>query len=52
MLQTRQDLISLLKQNLVFAQARMKAHHDQHKTDKYFVIGDWVYLKLQPHRQH
>ena len=52
MLQIRQDLISLLKQNLVFAQARMKAHYDQHRTDKCFVVGDWVYLMLQPHRQH
>lgn len=52
LLQTRQDHISLLKQNLESAQARMKSQTNQHRVDKCFNVGDWVYLKLQPYRQH
>ena len=52
LLHARQDLVTLLKQNLVLAQARMKAQADQHRSDKSFGVGDWVYLKLQPYRQH
>lgn len=52
LLQNRQDLISMLKQNLVSAQARMKSQADLHSADKSFNIGDWVYLKLQPYKQH
>lgn len=50
LLHARQDLIALLKQNLVLAQARMKVQADQHKSDKSFGVGDWVYLKRQPYR--
>ena len=50
LLQNRQDLTSLLKQNLLSAQARMKSQANLHITDTSFTIGDWVYLKLQPYR--
>jgi len=52
LLHARQDLITLLKQNLVLAQAKMKVQVDQHRFDKSFGVGDWVYLKLEPYRQH
>ncbi|XP_065636308.1 uncharacterized protein LOC136070363 [Quercus suber] len=52
LLQNRQELISLLKQNLFSAQARMKSQADLHRTDTSFNVGDWVYLKLQPYRQY
>ena len=29
----------------------MKLLADQHRLDKSFTIGDWVYIKLQPYRQ-
>ena len=48
---SRHELIPLLKQNLISAQARMKLLADQHRFDKSFSVGDWVYLKLQPYRQ-
>ena len=51
LLQQRQHLLPLLKQNLETAQARIKAQANQHKTDMSFSVGDWVYLKLQPYRQ-
>ena len=50
-LHDRTALLTLLKQNLVAAQTRMKAQADQHRSDKSFQEGDWVYLRLQPYRQ-
>ena len=47
-LRSRHELIPLLKQNLISAQARMKLLADQHKSDKSFSVGDWVYNKLSP----
>ncbi|XP_071926915.1 uncharacterized protein [Coffea arabica] len=30
----------------------MKQLVDQHRTEREFSVGDWVYVKLQPYRQH
>lgn len=30
----------------------MKSDADQKRTDREFAIGDWVFLRLQPYRQH
>ncbi|GJX28487.1 retrovirus-related pol polyprotein from transposon 17.6 [Tanacetum coccineum] len=32
-------------------QERMKTQADKHRSEREFAVGDWVYLKLQPHRQ-
>ena len=50
-LRARQELLPFLKQNLTSAQARMKLLADQHRSNKSFSVGDWVYIKLQPYRQ-
>ena len=50
-LNSRQHILTLLKQNLVDAQARMKRQSDLHKTERVFKVGDWVYLRLQPYKQ-
>ncbi|KAK9673420.1 hypothetical protein RND81_12G166600 [Saponaria officinalis] len=45
-------MISTLRHNLSKAQARMKQLADEHISEREFVVGDWVWLKLQPYRQH
>ncbi|XP_075661755.1 uncharacterized protein LOC142631466 [Castanea sativa] len=47
----RQELLPLSKQNLTSTQAKMKLLVDQHRSNKSFSVGDWVYIKLQPYRQ-
>jgi ribosomal protein L21E len=42
---------NLIKQNLLQAQARMKAQADKKRQEREFQVGDWVYLKLQPYVQ-
>ncbi|XP_071917200.1 uncharacterized protein [Coffea arabica] len=29
----------------------MKQYADQHRTERSFSVGDWIFLKLQPYRQ-
>ncbi|GKE35528.1 retrotransposable element Tf2 [Tanacetum coccineum] len=50
-LQAREEMISLLKFHLKRSQDRMKNQANKHRTDRQFKVGDWVYLKLQPHKQ-
>ena len=50
-LHSRQQILTLLKQNLVDAQTRMKRQSDLHKTQRVVKAGDWVYLRLQPYKQ-
>lgn len=51
MLANKQQQWSALKEILEAAQVRMKAFADKNRSERVFVVGDWVYLKLQPYRQ-
>lgn len=51
-LQDRDKLLQLLRSNLQFAHNRIKQIYDKGRTEHEFMVGDWVYLKLQPYRQH
>ncbi|CAL9238184.1 unnamed protein product, partial [Arabidopsis halleri] len=51
-LQKREELITMLKFHMLRAQNRMKQSADSHRSSREFKIGDYVYLKLQPYRQH
>jgi hypothetical protein len=45
-LHSREQILSLLKHNLLAAQERQKYHHDKKHTEISFAKGDWVYLRL------
>lgn len=47
----RETTLKLLKDHLLQAQNRMKQMADQHRTEREFQVGDWVYLRLQPYKQ-
>jgi len=50
-LSQREEVIMLLKQKLLKAQACMKNITDEHRRDHNFNIGDWVLVKLRPYKQ-
>ncbi|XP_022846402.1 uncharacterized protein LOC111369155 [Olea europaea var. sylvestris] len=50
-LQERQKIDKMLKENLAQANARMKHYAYQHRSEKEFQVGNWVYLKLHPYAQ-
>ena len=47
----QQQVLQLLKDNLVLVQSRMKQQVDQHRSERSFDVGDWVFLRLQPYKQ-
>jgi len=49
-LQQKELMLQQLKANLLHAQLRMKKYADTKRTERQFVVGDMVYLKLQPYR--
>ncbi|KAF7807916.1 Transposon Ty3-I Gag-Pol polyprotein [Senna tora] len=48
----RDEVLSQLKEHLLRAQSRMKHFADQKRTEKQFSVGDFVFVRLQPYRQH
>jgi hypothetical protein len=44
-------MVTLLQQNLLKAQTRMKKYADAKRTDRTFAVGDFVYLKSKPYRE-
>nr|GEV44992.1 hypothetical protein [Tanacetum cinerariifolium] len=50
-LATKEAMIQLLQIHMERAQNKMKTIADAKRTDIEFEVGQWVYLKLQPHRQ-
>jgi hypothetical protein len=47
----REDILCILKENLVMAHYRMKQQADQGCSERQFVEGDQVFLRLQPYKQ-
>ena len=49
-IENQQQILQILKDNLTMAQNRMK-QADQHRSERSFEVGDWVFLRLQPYKQ-
>jgi len=47
----RELKLQLLKHHLHRAQLRMKQHAKSHRSERHFVVGDWVYFKVHPYKQ-
>jgi hypothetical protein len=47
----QQQVLQILKDNLTMAHNRMKQQADQHRSERSFEVGDWVFLRLQPYKQ-
>ena len=50
-IENQQEVLKLLKDNLVKTQNRMKQEAYQHHNEREFEVGDWVFLMLQPYKQ-
>lgn len=50
-LQSRDELLAVLKRNRSVAQSRMKTYYDKKHTEREFSVDDWVYLKLHHYKQ-
>ena len=47
----QQQVLQKLKENLTMPQNRMKQQADQHRRERSFEVGDWVFLILQPYKK-
>ena len=47
----RNTMLAAVRQHLLRAQQRMKAHADKRRSERSFSVGDFVYLRLQPYVQ-
>ena len=52
LIRERGELLVELRKNLAKAQQRMSASANKHRTHIEFEVRDFVWLKLQPYRQH
>ncbi|MCI32251.1 hypothetical protein A2U01_0053464, partial [Trifolium medium] len=50
-LRERDEALTQLKMHLLKAQQQMKNQADKKRRSVQFAIGEWVFLKLRPHRQ-
>jgi hypothetical protein len=50
-IENQQQILQILKDNLTMAQNHMKQQADQHRSERSFEVGDWVFLRLQPYKQ-
>lgn len=48
----RDEALRQLKHHLQRAQGRMKSKADSKRKERSFSIGEWVFLKLRPHKQN
>jgi hypothetical protein len=46
----QQQVLQILNHNSTMAQNRMKQQAYQHRSERSFEVGDWVFLRLQPYK--
>ncbi|XP_075515832.1 uncharacterized protein LOC142550639 [Primulina tabacum] len=51
LLRDRDELLSTLRAHMMQAQERMKMHADKKRSEKVFEVGQYCYVRLQPHKQ-
>lgn len=51
LLQERDRMLGVLKENLQSAQEKMKKNADRKRREVEFMVGDLVFLKIRPYRQ-
>jgi hypothetical protein len=47
----QQQVLQLLKDNLTMAHNCVKQQENQHRSERSFEVGDWIFLRLQPYKQ-
>ncbi|KAK2403941.1 hypothetical protein QL285_053333 [Trifolium repens] len=47
----RDEALRQLRNQLLRAQEKMKGRADKKRTDRSFLVGEWVFVKLRAHRQ-
>ena len=50
-MKSRDFIIKLARENLHETQARIKHFANKNRTNREYMLGDWVYLRLRPYRQ-
>jgi hypothetical protein len=50
-IQSCNTMLKHIQHNLNRARKHMKHQSDKHRQERSFDVGDWVYIKLQPHVQ-
>jgi hypothetical protein len=45
-IENQQQVLQILKDNLTMADNHMKQQADQHRSERSFEVGDWVFLRL------
>lgn len=51
LLQERDRMLGVLKENLQSAQEKMKKNANRKRREVEFMVGDLVFLKIRPYRQ-
>ena len=46
-----QKVVQILKENLATTRNKMKQQVDQHRIEREFEVGEWVFVRLQPYKQ-
>jgi hypothetical protein len=49
-IENQQQVLQILKDNLTMAHDCMKQQPDQHRSERSFEVGNWVFLRLQPYK--